>query len=557
MNGVNKVLDLLKKKNVYICGIGGSGMFYLAKFLYLLGWNVSGVDIVENDRVEELRRLGIKIFIEHNGSNLDDSIELLVYSPAVSEEVPEIVKAKKKSIPVVPYNLFLDQVFSELKRSLLIDPNIQKALKTSQFNPIYDIDFSNVKVIGVTGTKGKTTTAMMIYHILRESKKNVGVVTTVSAEFCGVSIDTGFHTTTPTAQMLASILQKMINNKVEYIVLEITSHGLSMHRVEGVPVDIAVYTNITEEHLDYHKTWEDYANSKARMIEMMRKGGVVVLNRDDKSFGFLEEKASKLGVRVVSYGFRFGTILATDLFSGEDFISATIIDRDTNINYPLRIGIIGEYNISNALAAILATKELGIPVADGVYALCSFKGVEGRMEVIQKNPFYAIVDFAHTPDSLEKALIAVKKLVKNKGKIFAIFGCAGLRDPGKRAKMGKIAYKLADVIVVTAEDPRTEKLRDINDQIIEGMGKKIVVYKDVKPTKEILNKELVKGVKVVVRFDKDDISSRRAAINWAIKSAKAGDVVIAFGKGHEKSLCFGTTEYPWSDIEEMKKALVR
>jgi UDP-N-acetylmuramoyl-L-alanyl-D-glutamate--2,6-diaminopimelate ligase len=205
----------------------------------------------------------------------------------------------------------------------------------------------------------------------------------------------------------------------------------------------------------------------------------------------------------------------------------------------------------------LATKELGIPVADGVYALCSFKGVEGRMEVIQKNPFYAIVDFAHTPDSLEKALIAVKKLVKNKGKIFAIFGCAGLRDPGKRAKMGKIAYKLADVIVVTAEDPRTEKLRDINDQIIEGMGKKIVVYKDVKPTKEILNKELVKGVKVVVRFDKDDISSRRAAINWAIKSAKAGDVVIAFGKGHEKSLCFGTTEYPWSDIEEMKKALVR
>lgn len=554
-------IDILKPLSVHIVGIGGSGTFYLAKFLHFLGWKVTGSDLYESDNVLKLKRIGIKVFPGHSASNICSPQyarpSLVIYSTAVPEDVPEIEYARKEKIPLLQYNFALDSIFSQLKSEIIRrEKRVSKALEESNFNPLYKLDFSKVKIIGVTGTKGKTTVAMMIYHVLNEVGIKAGVITTVMAKIGRECIETGLHTTSPPSQELAPILEKMIHEKAEVLILEITSHGLSMHRVEGIPLDVAVYTNISEDHLDFHKSWKEYAEAKARMIDMIRTGGKVVLNRDDRSFLFLEEKATTAGVSVISYGQRYGTLVASNISSDTKFVYADIDDTDTKIRYKLKIEVMGEYNIKNALAAILALREVGVTVAEAINALSSFKGVEGRMEIIQATPFYVIVDFAHTPDSLENALKTVSSLVGKNGRLFAVFGCAGLRDSLKRPKMGKIASELADVIVLTAEDPRAEILAEINDQIIKGMVKRdVAFYREGKVSSNVIDRDLEKGKKVVVRFDKDNPSSRKDAINWAICNARSGDVVILLGKGHEKSLCFGTVEYPWSDTKMAVRAL--
>jgi len=374
----------------------------------------------------------------------------------------------------------------------------------------YQFPSRRLKVVGVTGTDGKTTTVNLIYEILKEAGLSVAMVSTVSAKIGSEEIDTGFHVTAPDPWLLQKLMRRMVDKGIRYLVLEITSHGLDQFRVWGINYEVGVITNVTHEHLDYHKSFENYLATKAKLFLHSK---VAVLNKDDQSYGYLEEKIKKQELRIISYGIK----------KQADF---------TPKNFPFKIKLPGEYNQYNCLAAIAATSVLGASPEEIKRVVGGFSGVEGRMQEIKEGQdFKAIVDFAHTPNALEQVLGTLRKGLGKGKNLIAVFGAAGLRDKTKRPLMGEVAGRLADLAVITAEDPRTEKVEDICQQIAEGVKRA--------------------GGKFKIILD------RTEAIAYAVNLAKKGDIVVVCGKGHEKSMCFGTTEFPWSDQETVKEALPR
>ena len=376
---------------------------------------------------------------------------------------------------------------------------------------IYRYPGRQLKVIGVTGTDGKTTTVHLIYHLLNTADKKVAFISTVGAKIGKKEIDTGFHVTTPNPWHVQKILRQLVNQKIEYVVLESTSHGLDQHRLLGCNFSIGVLTNITHEHLDYHRTFKRYLKAKAKLFKNVK---IAILNRDDKHFNYLKRVAKK--AQVISYGIK----------KKADF---------TPQNFKFKTSLVGEYNQYNCLAAIAITSSLGIEKKVIKKAIQSFKPVKGRMEEIKEGQkFRVIVDFAHTPNSLKQTLKTLRSQIPSKSRLITVFGCAGERDREKRPMMGKIATELADLTVLTTEDPRTEDVDEIINQIAKGCQKG-------------------GGVEDKTFFRVPD---RQEAINFAIqKLAKKNDIVVICGKGHEKSICFGKKELPWSDQKAAKKAL--
>jgi len=368
----------------------------------------------------------------------------------------------------------------------------------------------HLKVIGITGTDGKTTASHLIYSILQEAKLPVAMISTVAAFVGDKELDTGFHVTTPDAKFLQPFLKGLVNEGIEYLALETSSHGLDQHRVLGCNFLIGVLTNITHEHLDYHKTFEKYLAAKGKLF---RKVKIAVLNRDDKHFNYLKQVARR--AKIVTYG----------IDKKADF---------TPEKFKFRTKLPGKYNLYNCLAAIATTSILGIDDKTIRKAILLFKPIKGRMEEIKEGQkFRVIIDFAHTPNGLEKALTTLKDQ-KGKSKLIVVFGCAGERDVRKRPMMGEIATKLADLIILTAEDPRTEDVDQIIEQIAEGCQK-------------------AGGIEDESFFR---VSDRQEAIGFAIqKLAKKNNIVAICGKGHERTMCFGKTEIPWSDQKVAKKAI--
>ncbi|MGI5828263.1 MAG: Mur ligase family protein [Patescibacteria group bacterium] len=384
-------------------------------------------------------------------------------------------------------------------------------------NLIYGFPSRKLTIIGVTGTDGKTTTATMLYHILLNTGYKVALVSTVSARIGNLDIDTGFHVTSPDHLPLQKLLKKICDQGFTHVVLEATSHGLAQHRFWGVTFFGGVVTNITEDHLDYHKTWENYALAKAKLFSSTR---FAILNAEDKSYTFLKPRIKG---KIVTYGQNKG---------------------DWNLkNSSFTLSIMGDFNRLNALAAVAAASELGVPKDKAFTAISTFKGVVGRMEVLQDKPFRVIVDFAHTPDALKTALTALRS--QKSKRLIAVFGCAGERDKNRR-KMGMVAAKKADITVITAEDPRKEGVEAISDEIA-GWAKRSGAM-EVKKEQLLTEKHL--KYPVFIR-----IPDRQEAIAFSISIAKKGDIVGIFGKGHERSMCFGTVENPWSDQEAVRKSL--
>jgi UDP-N-acetylmuramoyl-L-alanyl-D-glutamate--2,6-diaminopimelate ligase len=432
----------------------------------------------------------------------------------------------------------------------------------------YNYPSRKLRVVGVTGTDGKTTTCTLAASILGAAGHTVGTITTVSARIGNQEVDTGFHTTTPDALDVQRYLAQMVETGAEYAVIEATSHGLAQHRLDAVDFDVAAVTNITHEHLDIHKSWENYRDAKARLFHSLatahRKSDmpkVAVLNADDNARGVFEHlRQIPAEERVVySANSKFeiqdselkvqGSVIEPRISNFESPISSfqPLTARDVEHSahglrfavttprgeLPIESPLIGRYNVSNILAAVAIGIACRVPfeaIHEGVKAV----RVIGRMQMIDRGqPFTAIVDFAHTPNALQVALETAREI--SSGRVIVVFGCAGLRDVAKRAWMGEIAGKLADRIVVTAEDPRTESLEAINAQIAEGLeraGRR-------------------RGEDYFV------VADRAEAIVFAVKMARPGDWVIVTGKGHEKSMCFGTTETPWSDQEALAAALER
>jgi len=359
----------------------------------------------------------------------------------------------------------------------------------------------HLTVIGVTGTDGKTTTTTLVYTILKAAGLNTSVITTVNAVIAGKTYDTGFHVTTPNAFWVQKYLREAVDHNDTHVVLEVTSHALSQYRVWGVHFAVGILTNVTPEHLDFHKTYEKYLATKLRLLRMSE---VAVINKDE---GELYATIAPLLRRkkMITYGIRR---------------PATI----TPETHPFETKLPGEFNQYNCLAAIAAADVLGISKEIIRKAIKGFTGVLGRMEVVTTKPCRVIVDFAHTPNAIDKALKTVRDITK--GRVIHVFGSAGLRDRMKRPYMGKASSEYADVIVLTEEDYRTEN----NEMIMEEIASGIPVYKDVH--------------KYGNRYD---------AIQFALSIAKKDDTVIITGKGHEKSLCRGTIEHPWSDQQVVKK----
>lgn len=419
-------------------------------------------------------------------------------------------------------------------------------------------------VVGVTGTDGKTTTSTLLEAILVEATRSaenpdgaVGVVTTVGARIRGVENDTGFHVTTPDAPEVQRFLADMRDSGCRYAVVESTSHGLDQRRVGAVEFDVAVVTNITHEHLDYHGTREAYVAAKARLFRSLYasvpKPGVprvAVINADDGGScpplvqALAEERYAKPslrdGVAIRSYSAQGSEGLRADVWA--EGIAARPDGTHWLTHwwggaFELDSPLIGMFNVSNVLAATTAALALEIPPEVIARTIRAFPGVLGRMERMSTTePFLALVDFAHTPVSLERALETLRPLVGaapdgTPGRLIAIFGSAGLRDRAKRKWMGQISGRLADYTIITAEDPRTEDLAAINA-------------------------EIESGVRESVGADRYRIvPDRTEAIQAGIDMARPGDIVASFGKGHERSMCFGEVEYPWSDQDAMRAAL--
>ncbi|RME49261.1 MAG: UDP-N-acetylmuramoyl-L-alanyl-D-glutamate--2,6-diaminopimelate ligase, partial [Caldilineae bacterium] len=321
----------------------------------------------------------------------------------------------------------------------------------------YDHPSRRMTLAGITGTDGKTTTTNLCYHILRRAGRKVGMVSTVNAVIGDEVLETGLHTTTPNALDVQRYLAQMADAGTEICLLEVTSHGLAHHRVTGCDFDYALVTNITHEHLDLHGSREAYRRAKARLFQMARRAAI--LNADDESFPFLQSHIDPALPRL-TYGIEQPAGLrATGITSQPDATRFRVAlgGRSRAVQTPLA----GAFNVSNVLAALALTVEmLGVDAEVALDALRDFPGVPGRMERVDAGqPFTAIVDFAHTPNALRRALETVRALTG--GRVIAIFGCAGRRDVEKRAMMGRVAAELADITILTAEDPRTEDLEAI------------------------------------------------------------------------------------------------
>jgi UDP-N-acetylmuramoyl-L-alanyl-D-glutamate--2,6-diaminopimelate ligase len=434
----------------------------------------------------------------------------------------------------------------------------------------HDFPSRKLVVIGVTGTDGKTTTSTLIHSILQVATGGkAGLISTVSAVIGDKTLDTGLHVTTPSAPQIQSLLAHMVANGLTHTVLEMTSHGLAQGRLNGVDIDVAVLTNITHEHLDYHGTFENYRAAKSRMFEMLgnsyRKQNqpkVSVINADDTNAEFFASfpadevirygKSDQADWRITDIDFRpdeTDFILVCEWAENQQWLkehNGTI----QPVAFKVHTRLLGEFNVINVTAAIAATglngaaQEAATNVysgrVPGVWIIPMKEGIEdvttipGRLERIDEGQsFNAIVDFAHTPNALEKALTACRTMLKEGSRLIAVFGSAGLRDKEKRRLMAEVSIRHADFTILTAEDPRTESLDDILQTMADAAT-------------------AVGGVEgeTFIR-----IPDRGEAIYRACQMAQPGDIVIACGKGHEQSMAFGTTEYSWDDRDAMRSAL--
>jgi UDP-N-acetylmuramoyl-L-alanyl-D-glutamate--2,6-diaminopimelate ligase len=401
------------------------------------------------------------------------------------------------------------------------------------YNVLNGFPARGMKVIGVTGTNGKTSTCFMIHKMLSQAGIKTGLMTTVAY---GVDDDIRpqvHHMTNVPVPELMQRLKWMKSQGIEWLVLETTSHALAQHRVWGVPYSVAVMTNVTHEHLDYHKTFERYRDAKRMLFKLANKNRqglrTGIINADDPSASLFAADVA----RPVLYGLEGAenaTIVAKNVELTPDFVRYQAVTDDESYDITCRVP--GSFNVSNSLAAVGVGRTLGLSKQQIEQGIAALEGVEGRMTNIDEGQdFSVIVDFAHTPDSFEKLFRDLKPVVK--GKLIVMFGSAGRRDEAKRAVQGKLAGEYADEVVITEED----------DRDVDGLT--------------IMN-EIAAGAEEAGKVRDRDlflVHDRTEAINFAIGRAQRGDTVLLLGKGHEKTIERANGENPWDEIATAHQAL--
>ena len=398
----------------------------------------------------------------------------------------------------------------------------------------YDYPASSMTVIGVTGTNGKTSTCFMIHNTLKMAGFRVGMMTTIgNAISDGELKSKGGHMTTADTWELNKQIADMRANGVQYLVLEVSSHALAQGRIMGVPIDIAVMTNVTPEHLDYHRTFARYRQAKMKLFKLAasnaKRGGrgIGVVNADDPSARYF----TRLVPHPVTYGIERGDLKATRMKA-----TTSGVEYYTRINkqsYHIKVHIPGDFYVYNSLAAVAACHVLGLTKQQIEQGISGLPGVDGRMNHLETGlGFDVIIDYAHTPDSYEKMFPGIRKATK--GKIYIVCGAAGKRDKSKFPLMGKLAKQYGDLVILTEEDPQGE----------------------VRPLSELL----AKGIRQAGGHEGTDfifIDDRTEAINYAINHAQKDDVVLLLGMGHQRTIDRATGTEPWSDKEVAEKAIAQ
>jgi UDP-N-acetylmuramoyl-L-alanyl-D-glutamate--2,6-diaminopimelate ligase len=390
----------------------------------------------------------------------------------------------------------------------------------------YDQPAAKLKLIGITGTNGKTTTSFLVESVLREAGLNPGVVGTINYRYAGKVLPA--PNTTPESLDLQRLLKDMLESGVKAVVMEVSSHALSQERVGGCVFDVAVFTNLTQDHLDYHITMERYFEAKAKLFtDFIDEGKTAVINMDDPKGEDLSKRAlgRVIGYRIKGRGIETN-IYPKDIKLGVDGIEGTLATPLGEIK--IKSSLIGEFNLYNILAAAGAGVALGLRVDVVERGITALNNVPGRLERVDAGqPFTILVDYAHTPDALERVLSTIRGLTDKR--IITLFGCGGDRDRGKRPIMGRVAAEYSDIVIVTSDNPRTEEPLKIIEDITSGVGGQ------------------ESGVRV--------IPDRREGITEAIKEAREGDVVLLAGKGHEDYQIIGREKIHFDDREEAIKAV--
>lgn len=375
-------------------------------------------------------------------------------------------------------------------------------------------------MLGVTGTNGKTTVTYLLRHILQRTGMKTGLIGTVQNIVGEQTLPT--QRTTPDALQIQQLLSAMTKNGCSHAVMEVSSHALDQHRAEGIDFAVGIFTNLTEDHLDYHGTMGCYCDAKAKLFQMSRMG---VCNADDP---WTERLLAGASCPSVYYGIHNpAEVWAEDIFLHSRSVDFTVCTARTRT--PVHLGVPGRFSVYNALGAIATCGELGIPPEECAAALATFPGVAGRMEVVPTpgKPYTLLIDYAHTPDALENVLKTVRGFAQNR--VIAVFGCGGDREREKRPLMGHIAGKLADLTIITSDNPRTEEPMAIIRDILPG----IAGAED----------------KYIVEPD------RRGAIALAMGRAAAGDVIVLCGKGHETYQEIGDKTIPMDEREIVRSLL--
>jgi len=418
----------------------------------------------------------------------------------------------------------------------VVVPSTRTALGLAA-HEFYGRPSERLTVYGITGTNGKTTTSYLLDSILRAAGSKTGVIGTL-----GYRIDervVSGDRTSPESLDLAMLLASLVESGAEAVVLEVSSHALSLDRIAGLRLDTAIFTNLSRDHLDFHGSIEEYGNAKKKLFELLgdsawKPGATAIVNCED-AFGadLVSSLAGSRRVRTVTYGMRDGDVRASGVATtpcGTDALFHTPAG-----DFPVRLRLVADFNVMNALAATAAAVARGIDteaIRDGLEATTT---VPGRLEVVDEGQdFVVIVDYAHTPDALEKLLTAVRRLGVRR--TLTVFGCGGDRDRGKRPLMGEAVARLSDVVIVTSDNPRTEDPAAIIDDILAGV-------------REVPNPSGARAVEV--------IEDRGRAIARAVELARPRDVIVIAGKGHEDYQIVGTTRAPFDDRAEARRAIER
>ena len=407
----------------------------------------------------------------------------------------------------------------------------------------YGFPGKKMRVIGVTGTNGKTSTCFLIWKMLNAAGHKTGLMTTVAwgVDKLEKQIE---HMTTVDAKTLNYRMKKIADAGAEFLVLEVTSHALAQHRTFGVPIEIAVMTNVTHEHLDYHKTFENYRDAKRRLFKMAKYG---VVNEDDKSWSYFAKDVKEY----ITYGINSGILRAKDVRLGAQGVEYSVDNEGSvgdkhaaenkqmrgNKNSPgdmlrIKTKIPGEFTVYNSLAAVAVGLKLGLSkeqISQGILALDSVEGRMNRVDLGQN--FEVIVDYAHTPDAFLKVYESV--VPGKKGRIISLFGGAGRRDESTRGERGEIAAKYSDIVIITEDDSRDENPAEIAEEFAKGAEQA----------------GFLRGKNLLVELN------RAKAIQMAIDLAKKDDIVLILGKGHEKTILRATGAVPFEDLKVTREAL--